>query len=402
MDSAIKFEKTIFEKTNEWLNYIDNLPKPQDDIDRAHNHYKAEQFIVKYTKKHENLCNDLVSILFFPFSILATSISTLVSKFFCHSTKYDCIKICVTKPGSNSQKGIALPGDLKSKYKKIKNCFVHRRTLICTGIISKYSLRLWLNALARHPFSFYENFNIFIHLNFINKILIRYNPKAIVTLETENDFTTSLLSNLCEHNGVFYIGIMHGENFVNPLHTNVRFSCFYVWDKHYIKQYMRTGTPAKIFRIYCPKRFKMNINNKGSKEKAYLTYYLQGQNEMVLNNIKNVLDLISKSGKKCRIRLHPRATDKKLIERIFFDTAVEIEDYNVISIEESYASTNYIVSTFSTVLTEAYENRLNAVIDDVTDRSTYNILEKLMYINIERIHLRLSEIIKNLGGINNE
>ena len=36
MDSAIKFEKTIFEKTNEWLNYIDNLPKPQDDIDRAH------------------------------------------------------------------------------------------------------------------------------------------------------------------------------------------------------------------------------------------------------------------------------------------------------------------------------------------------------------------------------
>ena len=32
----------------------------------------------------------------------------------------------------------------------------------------------------------------------------------------------------------------------------------------------------------------------------------------------------------------------------------------------------------------------------------YNILEKLMYINIERIHLRLSEIIKNLGGINNE
>lgn len=402
MNNAVKYENIIFKRANEWLKYIDNLPRPQNDIDRVHNQYKAMQFITKLTVKYENLYYDLFSILCFPFSILSSALSTAFSKFFRSSIKCDCVRIFDINENFNLHKKIELPKEIEIEFKKTENYYVHKRVLIFTGILTIYSLKLWLKALIRHPFSFYENFSIFIHLNFINKIFLRYNTKAIITLESENDFTTSLLSNLCEHYNAEYIGIMHGENFVNPLHTNVRFSRFYVWDKHYIKQYIRTGSPEDMFFTYTPKRYKMNLKYENLKNSTYLTYYLQGQDETILKNIRNVLVSISRYGKKCKIRVHPRATDIKLVKKIFMNTDIEIEDYNSISIEKSYSSTKYIVSTFSTVLSEAFENGLYAVLDDITDKNTYNVLKQLMYINIERVPLRLSEILEKSDKANNE
>lgn len=242
--------------------------------------------------------------------------------------------------------------------------------------------------------SFYMNLSALVHLAFIGKIIYMLHPQAILTTEKENDFNTSLLSYYCEQHGVEYIGIMHGETYLSPLHAFVRFSRFYTWDEQYIEHYVITGSLREFFRVYATCRFRMNIPVYERKE-FFITYYLQGQNEYQLRNICHILLYFTKHGKKCAVRMHPKVSDKILIHNLFDHTGIKIEENNI-PIERSYALTDYIVSMYSTVLSEAYANGLTAIIDDITDKETYNNLHKVMYINLNRIHGRLSELLNKI------
>ncbi len=107
-----------------------------------------------------------------------------------------------------------------------------------------------------------------------------------------------------------------------------------------------------------------------------------------------------KYGYRCAIRPHPRLTNIKDLREVFNNTCIEIEDISKVNLSKSLGRTKYIVSKYSTVLTEARENELLAVIDDLSNPQVYEYLKKTMYINLDLIPLRLSKIIKELGNGN--
>lgn len=389
-------EKVIFSDVDEWLDFINNLEEPQNDIERTRNHYLC---VIHFVDKFELFIKNVISFPAILFSLLGTFLKGIVDRLSERREEYACeaVMFRVDKNTVSSGEKWGIPDDLKAEYPLIKSYIQPKgRTLLFTDTLDRYSFKFWLGYVKTYPFAFYMNLSLLMHLNAISKIVYLYKPKIIITMETENDFTTSFLTEYCEKRNIEYIGIMHGENFVNPLHAFVRFSRFYVWDAYYIEQYIKTGSEREFFRVYTPLRYQLKL--KEEYHQYYITYYLQGQDEVQLQRIYKTLMLFSKKGLRCKIRMHPRATDKKLVKKIFSDSQIEIENYNIVSIEESYKSTEYVVSMYSTVLTEAYQNGIKAAVDDVTDVNLYHNLEKMMYINLERINLRLSMLLSEIGA----
>lgn len=391
MDESVKYEKGIFNSVDRWMNYIDKLRVPKNDFERVHNQYLCDAFITKIVTKGENFIRNAIAFPICIISVIGTSVYSLIKqdRF---SEQCDAVELCMGRKNAASSQNNEYPHELTAQFSDIKQHWQKRKTLYLTGKADKNIYKIWFEFVKRYPFCFYQNLSVYIHLTSINNIISMYKPKIIITMESENDFTTSITTKLCEDKGIEYVGIMHGENFLNPLHAFVRFSRFYVWDEFYINQYVRTGSQKGFFRVYKPERYQ-NTLERNSNPNYYLTYYLQGQTRNTLMNIKEILTKITMDGRKCKIRMHPRATDKNTVVEIFGNTDIEIEDYTKVSIWESYNNSKYVVSTYSTVLSEAYENGYDAVVDDLTDNETYKTLDKLMYINMSKIKLRLSDIL---------
>lgn len=394
-DEAMLFERVIIRDSEKWLKYIDNLKKPNDDFDRVENHDRAIRYITDCVDNYENFRFDALSFILFLPSVISSSIYTLFCNLFNKKSRcYDCIKIVESRDNSASSKRFELPKEIENEVDSIYEYKVKRKIKFFTGKVNKLTFQILIRLIKRNPLAFYTNLSVFAHLGLINGIIKEYAPKMIITMESENDNTSSLMTYACEKQGVEYINLMHGDTWVNPMHCNVRFSRFYVWDPIYIEQYVRTGSPRESFRLYSPERFELNINPNIDKD-FFLTYYLQGQEEDTLKKIRDILVGFQKRGKKCCIRCHPRATDVDAVKAIFMNSGISEEDYNSISLKQSFERTEYVVSSYSTVLSEAFENKVKCAIDDVTDTDTFITLKKLLYINAERLPYRLSKLIQN-------
>ena len=73
------------------------------------------------------------------------------------------------------------------------------------------------------------------------------------------------------------------------------------------------------------------------------------------------------------------------------EKGIDIEDTNI-PIKTSFENCKYIVSMYSTVISEALYNDLLVLIDDISDKDLYNSLNDVMYINIDRVSGRLSDL----------
>ncbi len=385
--NKIEKERLVFEKVDSWMNYINELPAPKDDIDRVHNHYLCTNY---FEKKRDLRIKNIIALPAMLICLAGTSFLSII-KGCDHIKHYDLVQFVPKNKRRTSSVTLGLPLELIDEFKEqVIYDKQKRKTMFFKGYIDKDVFRFWLNG-CRYRSAFYMNFSVLTHLFSINKILHLYNPKCIVTTESENDFTTSAISAFCESKGVEYIGIMHGENFVDPLHAFVRFSRFYVWGKYCIDQYVATGSPPDFFRIFTPNRFHLNLPQR--EHKYFISYYLQEENRTQLKALLEILLMFTAKGLSCKVRLHPRASDRSLVSEMFASTNIKIEFPEMLTPEESYAESKYIVAKYSTVLTDAYCNGLNAVIDDISDRDLYNNLEKLQYIYLKRIKLRLSDLV---------
>ena len=381
----MKLEKDV----DEWLKYIDQYKMPQNDLERSRAHYLCINILESKWKKIVN------NLLAFPALIISFFSSCFISMFgLRQENEVEAIELINLSSKVVNLDTLDLPVELMKRYHSIEKLHDNKRVHLISRGVDFSVLVYWSKFVKKYPFCPHMLLLLWVHLIKINKIIRMYNPKAIISTESENDFTSSIISEFCERNNVKNICIMHGEYLVTPKHAFVRFSEFYVWDAFYVTQFERIRCLKQQFKVYEPKRFEMDIIKK---EIYFITYYLQSENKEELERLKKSLKIFFENGYKCNLRPHPRLTNKAILNEIFENTNVDIENEKKVPLNESVGKCKYVVSKYSTVLTEAYQNNLSAVIDDYTDRNIYDYLKKTLYINLEKIDGRLSYLIDRVS-----
>lgn len=237
--------------------------------------------------------------------------------------------------------------------------------------------------IKKFTFYFYFIFKLLVKITIYDYFCQKYKPVAIVD-NAEFSFTSSIMTAFLEKNNILYINVMHGEKLFYIRDSFFRFSECYVWDKHYIDLFKNLYAYEKQFKIKIPHRHEKFTNNKKYFQgKKMLKYYWTSEKEKdELLYILNGLNKLQKNGFKIVIRYHP--LHKEYFFRYinsYFDNFI-IEKPECKDIYNSLLETNYVLATYSTVLSEANMMGKIPVINDYGD----NILklERLNYIIVKR------------------
>lgn len=264
------------------------------------------------------------------------------------------------------------------------------------GYLDAPALRLWWKMVCRYPLAVYMNYYLLLHLALTCQLLHDYHARAIISIQTEQDFSTTLMTHYCEKMNAEYIGFMHGEYMLAIDRAYVRFSRYYAWDWESVKLFTTTGSPSDIFRVYQTSRLLPKYKKRETTT-SFLSYYLGSENAVQLNQLKERLQPFADKQLKCKVRPHPRWTDRKALSEAFDGTPFEIEEPSQVSLKDSVEGAEYVVSVCSTVLSEAHASGLNAVIDDMSEYVTLAELESRMYTNLQKIPMRLSGLLDQYG-----
>ncbi len=279
-----------------------------------------------------------------------------------------------------------LPLSLKEKYsiKQVKDC-QSQQLLIKEDI-------LFLNTLRkRYPFAWHFRFKCLMKIAMYRYQIMAYRPTALI-VSSEYSFTSSVLTAYCEGMGIKHINVMHGEKLFYMRDSFFHFHECYVWDEHYRKLFTDLQAEPTQFIIDVPPSLAKRENSNVPKTVDY-TYYLGTEKIREMKQIKRSLDLLVKSGGMVAIRPHPLYSSARDIQSVFgVDSNYIIEDKSILPIEISLLRTRYAVSCYSTVLFQAINNGVTAVIDD-TDKEKYKKLKSLRYICLEKEHMILSDLI---------
>src|SRR5690606_14309473 len=91
------------------------------------------------------------------------------------------------------------------------------------------------------------------------------------------------------------------------------------------------------------------------------------------------------------IRFHPRYSSISQIQKIF--RGFNIENSREVSLEESFNSTEKVISLYSSILLQAYFSGLKIVIDDV-NQENFAKLKEADYIMFSKPHELFSTLLK--------
>lgn len=163
----------------------------------------------------------------------------------------------------------------------------------------------------------------------------------------------------------------------------------YIWDSYYMDLFRQLRAFAEQFTVAVPPALIL----KGSYAKKYdYTYYLGGEKREALVRIQELLIRLKAMGYRVAVRPHPRYSQMVLVDKLFRGK-VDIEDPYKIQIKESILSTENIISLYSTVINQAVNSGVKAIIDDVSDVEKYKLLQELQYrFMVDRKILLVSEL----------
>lgn len=262
--------------------------------------------------------------------------------------------------------------------------------------LDKDSNRILWKAFTKHPLSFYYLLVLMTRLARQSTIANRENPEIICTYAGEREFSDPILTMYSEKRGIFYYGFMHGDFMYQIDHAFMKYSCYWVWDKHYTRMFTELRCKQKMIE-YTPQKYKpLPIKVKSEEEcEYYATYYFSGESKKSIDELVVVFNLLRDIGKKCKIRPHPRFSNLQYLQESFADYT--IEDTKTISLAQSLENSYLIVALNSTVLSEAYHSGKIVVIDDISDKHNYQELKDKEYILYSKANYRLSEILKMNG-----
>lgn len=219
-----------------------------------------------------------------------------------------------------------------------------------------------------------------------------HTPRAII-VHDEYSYTSSVLTNYCEHRKVEHIDVMHGEKLYYIGNSFFRFTRTYIWGEHYRNLFLDLKACPDQFIIEIPRCFRINIKDSFDKRySADYKYYLQIYTEDQLKSIISSMKFAEDKGAKVVYRPHPRFSNISLLERLVPKTQIEYP--REVPIMASIASSKFIVGSFSTVLNQAYYSGKQIIFDDVTCLNEYNKLADLRYIFSKNDGLRLSSFQK--------
>lgn len=359
--------------------YLDSIPEPIDDIERSYSQYLCQMFF--YSKWFVFVLN----LLSFPLLLLFFIIPGKSKKKENDIKKYNAVFFADGKPES------IIPKEVYQMYESIR--IVNEKQ----ECITKEDRRFVIKMAKRYPFSWHFLLKCLIKIKYFSYEIRTYNPQAIIVCN-EYSFTSSVLTLYCEEHNIKLINVMHGEKLFYIRDSFFRFSECYIWDKNYENLFKQMKAYEQQFRVAVPP--SLIFNNKLIKKTIDFTYYLGLEKEDELDIIINSLNSLSKRNYSVAIRPHPRYTDySKLKERVV--SPIEIEGVSI-SIEESICRTRNAISSYSTVLNQAYHNGTNIIIDDISNETTYRKLRELGYVMITAEHKTLSSVLEDNDEINSK
>ncbi len=348
---------------------IDSFDEPQDRLQRSFFQYSCHGYGVS---KFLQITQNIVS--FIPLKVLL--FKSGANKEY---QKKDNTAVYISDGIDTS----IIPDSVKAKYKNINELTYNGK--ICLGKKEKQFYKEYIKPYAKNRFFALKIYaKIGLYANFIRE----YSPKAIIVYN-EYSFTSSALTQYCECLGIKHINIMHGEKIYNIRDSFVSYHSFYVWDEYYKDICLAMRCDKDQFTVELPATFL----EKHSKleTKFDIKYYLGDESEEQLEILKTNLLKLQNLGNNICVRMHPRFSDRKLVQRIFNEFSLENPDD--IDIKTSILQGRNISAQSSTVLYQAFLMEKNIVIDDMTNTEKFNIYKDLGYILLTKKHKLLSEYI---------
>ena len=369
-DKLFVGDKSFFDiPLAEQKRYLDKLGDAKNDYERSYKQYKGQSFYMTLKKRIA------LSVLSFFSFILLFPVYVVNGLFLKKSRKIDAI--------SRAQESEQfIPTTLINKYKIDRNVWKTKGALFFKDI--PFTLLLCLKYFW-HP---YLLLKIVFKIAKYSAIINKYHPEAII-VNDEFSFTSSVLTLFCEHHNVKHINVQHGEKLFILRDSFFRFTESYIWDEYYKQLFISLKAEPGQFIIDLPESMKFDLKEHYSQRSfSDFKYYLGVYTEEEIVSIVKSMSFAKQTGKTVKFRPHPNYSDIELLKKYVAEDEIELPSVNIL---ESISSTKYVVGVYSTVLTQAYFNGQNVIIDDISFKNQYDALRDLKYILIDKVENRLSE-----------
>lgn len=377
-------ERMPLEKQKEFLS---ELPEPVDDYERSFYKYKCFIQYCYYKKKFLVFLFNLGAMFIYPF---------LMIKLRKNSAKTDRKG---KKAGAVIENIPRLPNDdvypeaLKNEY---DNAVEITEINYLKGQLGSSALAICREMKKRFFFHFYFRLIVMLKLAQFSSYIQQYNPGKIIFYSYEREFSGPLQTLLCEQENVEFISYMHGDYLYAIAFAFQRYTRFFVWDEWYRKMFqeLRCSFDAEI---YLPDKLKGIAEKKPPKAcEFFATYYFSAETRDCAMAIRKVFDQFYSLNLRCKIRPHPRYSDTEMLKEVF--SGVVVEDPREVSLAESISNSFYVIGLNTTVLSQAFYSGKEVVIDDISMEREYRVLKDKGYIMLNRPHLLLSEVCKQLAA----
>lgn len=266
------------------------------------------------------------------------------------------------------------------------------------GFLCKEAKKYYWNNVRKHPFSFFYNYFVYMELVTHSSILLEHNPEVTVVYINERNVASPILTDFYNEQGRKLYSFMHGEYTLRLILGFMRFDRYYVWDDSYIGMFSKDlRCQIKEYVVYTPRKLQKKWNLDEYVPAYYCTYYFSGEDENTIRKIVSNLELLSVNGLKCKIRPHPRfKLHIELLKNLLINSDITLESVADVSLKESLGSTQYVIGLQSTVLSEAYIEGKEIVLDDVSNKEHFELLQLQKFNVFNKPHRLLSELIADL------
>jgi len=383
MKSVVQDVETVPD-VEQWKQLMQNLPTPVDNIDLSYNKHLCR---VSYFSAGKKLMLNLLS---------AGGLLLALPKL-CKRHKplpaVDNNAILLIKDLRIDYRDV-IPQDLLPRFDQVIE--VDRKDLP-VGLLCAEAWEIFRRCLRKHPFSFWFNLLILKELSAHSHYLLNHNVKAGAAYVIESNIVYPLVTELYETTGRSFISFMHGEYLLQIILAFMKFSEYHVWSEDYVDMFTKDlHCQIGEYKVYTPLKLQKKWNLELTEPEYFCTYYFSGESRETIHKVADIFGKLEANGMKCKVRPHPRATEH--VKEIFSTFAgIKVEMPGEVSMQESLAQTKYAVGLVSTVLSEAYVEGREIVIDDMGDPKQFESLSARKAAVLSKKHLLLSELCESVS-----
>ena len=348
---------------DEQVKYLKRLGWAYNDIERSYKQYLCQRYYMPLTIK---IINDILAIFISPILLFYYFIKGFFSS---KKMKIQCI------------------GDLKGFTEIIPRSLIDEydinNDLWFSGALLKYKdIKYIYSIFVKYPFSPLFIFKIILKVSRYSYMIYTYETQVFV-VHNEYSFTSSVLTDYCNKNGVLHINVMHGEKGYIIRDSYFHYDKCFVWDQFYIDLFISLYAEPTQFIIEVPESMNIDINSyKNPIYYADYKYYLSKCTPEKLFKIVQSMEFAKREGKIVKYRLHPRYSDIATVEKIVGKENIEYP--NRTTIMESISNCGCAVACKSTVLHQAYRIGVPVMLDDVAEKDEFDKLKSFKNILINK------------------